>query len=47
MKIKTLNGNVNIIGKNIKKYRTLRKMSQPEICKQLDLLGVTMYNCDI
>ncbi len=22
-------------------------MSQPEICRQLDLLGVTMYNCDI
>ena len=26
MKIKTLNGNVNIIGKNIKKYRKLRKI---------------------
>ena len=39
--------NINIIGKNIKKFRTLKKMSQPEICRQLDLLGVTMYNCDI
>ena len=47
MKAKTLNGNKNIIGKNIKKYRKLKKMSQPEICRQLDLLGVTMYNCDI
>lgn len=25
MKIKTLNGNINIIGKNIKKFRTLKK----------------------
>ena len=47
MKVKTLNGNLNIIGKNLKKYRKLRKFSQPEICKKLDLLGVTMYNCDI
>lgn len=47
MKVKTLNGNINIIGKNIKKYRKLKKMSQPEIYRQLDLLGVTMYNCDI
>ena len=47
MKVKTLNGNKNIIGQNIKKFRRENKMSQPEICRQLDLLGVTMYNCDI
>ena len=47
MKVKTLNGNKNIIVQNIKKYRKAKKMSQPEICRQLDLLGVTMYNCDI
>ena len=47
MKVKTLNGNKNIIGQNIKKFRRAKKMSQPEICRQLDLLGVTMYNCDI
>ena len=47
MKVKTLNGNNNIIGQNIKKFRREKKMSQPEICRQLDLLGVTMYNCDI
>ena len=47
MKVKTLNGNKNIIGQNIKKFRREKKMSQPEICRQLDLLGVTMYNCDI
>ncbi len=47
MKVKTLNENINIIGNNLRKYRQLRKISQPEICRKLDLLGVTMYNSDI
>ena len=47
MKVKTLNGNLNIVGNNLKKYRKQKKLSQPEICRKLDLLGVTMYNCDI
>ena len=47
MKVKTLNGNLNIIGKNLRKYRKLRRISQPEICRKLDLIGVTMYICDI
>ena len=47
MKVKTLNGNLNIIGKNLKKYRALRGLSQPAICHKLDLLGVTMYISDI
>ena len=47
MKVKTLNGNLNIVRKNLKKFRQLKKISQPEICRKLDLLGVTMYNCDI
>lgn len=47
MKVKTLNGKLNIIGENLKKYRELRKMSQPAICRELALIGVTMYICDI
>lgn len=47
MKVKTLNGNLNIVSNNLRKYRKLKKISQPEICRKLDLLGVTMYNCDI
>lgn len=31
MKVKTLNGNLNIVGKSPKKYRKLKKLSQPEI----------------
>ena len=40
MKVKTLNGNLNIIGKNLRKYRRLKELSQPAICRELDLLGV-------
>ena len=47
MKVKTLNGNLNIIGKNLRKYRRLKELSQPAICRELDLLGVTMYISDI
>ncbi len=45
--IRKLNNNVNIVGKNIKKYRELQKLSQPDLCKKMDLLGVTMYIADI
>lgn len=47
MKVKTLNGNLNIVGKNLRKYRKEKKISQTEFCKKLDLIGVTMYICDI
>ncbi len=47
MKVKTLNGNLNIVGQNLRKYRKDKKISQTEICKKLDLIGVTMYICDI
>lgn len=47
MKVKTLNGNLNIIGKNLRKYRRLKELSQPAICRELALIGVTMYISDI
>ena len=47
MKVKTLNGNLNIIGKNLRKYRKLKRISQNDICRRLDLIGVTMYISDI
>ena len=28
MKVKTLNGNLNIVGKNLRKYRKLKKISR-------------------
>lgn len=45
--IRKLNNNVNIIGTNIKKIREHKKLSQPELCKKLDLLGVNMFIADI
>ena len=47
MKVKTLNGNLNIIGKNLRKYRHLKELSQPAICRELALIGVTMHISDI
>ena len=38
---------LNIISKNIKKYRGERKLSQPDICRELALMGIPMYNNDI
>ncbi len=34
---------MNLVGKNIKKYRKLNKMSQQKLSNQLELLGV--YVC--
>lgn len=45
--IRKLNNNVNIVGSNIKKYREQKKLSQPDLCKKLQLLGVDMFIADI
>ena len=37
----------NVIFKNVEKYRKLRGFSQPDLCGELALLGVNMYNKDI
>lgn len=47
MKIKKINGKVNIIGKNLKKYRELKGLTQRELSKKLELLGLTIYHTDI
>lgn len=45
--IRKLNDNVNIVGSNIKKIREEQQLSQPDLCRKLELLGVTMYIADI
>jgi len=45
--IRKLNKAVNIIGKNLKKLRTQKNYSQEDLCRKLELLGVTMYRSDI
>lgn len=47
MKTKQLNGQYNIIGSNIKKYRKMREPSQRELANKVTLLGVTLFNSDI
>ena len=47
MGARKLNNNLNIIAKNLRKYREERKMSQPDICRDLALMGITMFNNDI
>ncbi len=45
--IRKLNNNVNIVGSNIKKYREQNKLSQPDLCNKLQLIGVDMFIADI
>lgn len=47
MKIKQINGLSNVIGKNIKKYRELRNLTQRGLSDKLALLGIDIYNSDI
>lgn len=47
MQIKKLNGKSNVIGKNIKKYRELRHLTQRELSNKIALLGVDIYHSDI
>ena len=47
MGARKLNNNLNIIDKNLRKYREERGLSQPDMCRELALLGITMFNNDI
>ena len=45
--IRKLNDNVNIVGSNLKKFREQQKLSQPDLCRKMQLLGVDMFIADI
>lgn len=45
--IRKLNNKVNIIGTNLKKYRKMQGLSQPDLCRKMELLGVSMFIADI
>lgn len=48
MGIRKLNNKYfNVISKNVLKYRELKGLSQPDMCRDLSLLGINMYNNDI
>lgn len=37
----------NVIFENVEKYRKLRGLSQLDLCRELLLIGINMYNNDI
>ena len=41
------NGNYNITGKNIAKFRKQQKMSQSQLSNQLATIGIILYQADI
>ena len=47
MSMKRLNSKSNIIGKNVKKYRTAMNLTQRELCDKLDLYVLNLYHSDI
>ena len=47
MESKKSNDKANIIGKNVKKYRTIKGYTQEQLCQKLDLLGINLYHSDI
>lgn len=48
MGIRKLNNKYfNVISTNVLKYRELKRLSQPDMCRELSLLGINMYNNDI
>lgn len=47
MKVKKIDGKLNIIGKNLRKYRQLRGYTLRQFSVKLELYGLTMYHTDI
>lgn len=47
MKSKKLNGNANVVGANIQKYRLERELSLRQLSDKLILYGVNLYHSDI
>lgn len=47
MRIRKFNGKSNVIGKNIKKYRELRHLTQRQLSDKMALLGIDIYHSDI
>lgn len=42
-----MNSKMNIIGKNVKRYRLKSKLTQQQLCDKLDLYGLNLYHSDI
>lgn len=47
MAVRKLNGNMNVIGTNLRHYRKSKHLSQAELTQELNLLGIPIYKNDI
>lgn len=47
MAVRKLNNNLNVIGENLRKYRKSKHLSQADLMKDLNLLGINMHKNDI
>ena len=47
MSIRKINGNYNFIGENLRKIRLEKHLSQANLIKDLNLMGISMYKNDI
>lgn len=47
MAVRKLNNNLNVIGENLRKYRTEKHLSQANLTMELNLLGINLYKNDI
>ena len=47
MAVRKLNDNLNVIGENLRFYRRAKHLSQADLMKDLNLLGINMHKNDI
>ena len=47
MRVKKIDGKLNIIGGNLRKYRELKGYSLRDLSIRLELFGLTIYHTDI
>ncbi len=47
MAVRKLNDNLNVIGGNLRKYRTEKHLSQANLTMELNLLGVNLHKNDV
>ena len=47
MAVRKLNNNLNVIAENLRFYKKLRHLSQADLIRDLNLLGINMHKNDI
>ena len=47
MSVRKLNGNMNVIGTNLRHYRKVKHLSQARLTQELNLLGIHIYKNNI